>query len=559
MHQRLPLPQTQKPTALELNPFAILGATTRDDRQRIVELADEQSLRFDPTLCAEARETLNNPRKRLGAEIAWLPGLSPRHASDAFTLLRHDPTHLLNPGDDHALARANLVASVLELLKPNLPADTWIAWIVKLAELADLISGADVRRDLNEDRGISRFPLIASMESVEEEISHRKSAFQEAVIRACERLPTLKLVEVATGAVTRTTNNGQKHGPSLIHDIADAYEVQALGYLRQEADTILALVKAARDAISKGENAVAAYLDRINALLDRWQEVAKPVRISKISRGLKHETSLEIARELRDVAIEAVNNHGELETSDRILRGLKTTFADMPEFAARIETDAQTLSDLFKRREQHGKEQETWKREIAFACDIGTIFKKRLSITADEIHWNGDVYPLSSINRIRWGATRHSVNFVPTGTTYHIEFGSSSRYATLDTNEFVYREFTSRLWKTVGARLATEMVNALGRGDKFRFGSAVITDTGVEFTKSGLFSGNEVIFAAWSDIKIWNSNGNFVIGTEKPKRATVVLSYQGIDNVHALETVIRVFFKSGASRVSESFGNVTTP
>jgi hypothetical protein len=66
---------------------------------------------------------------------------------------------------------------VLELLDPNLPADTWIAWIVKLAKLADLISGEDVRRDLNEDRGISRFPLITSLESVEEEISHRKNAF----------------------------------------------------------------------------------------------------------------------------------------------------------------------------------------------------------------------------------------------------------------------------------------------------------------------------------------------------------------------------------------------
>jgi hypothetical protein len=263
--------------------------------------------------------------------------------------------------------------------------------------------------------------------------------------------------------------------------------------------------------------------------------------------------SFEIARELRGLAVDAVNDHGQLEVSDRILRGLKASFADMPEFAVRIESDAETLSGLFEQRQRNGEELESWKREIAFACDIGMIFKKRLSITVDEIRWGDEIYQLSSITRVRWGGTRHSVNFVPTGTTYHIGFGGSGRYTTIDTNEFVFREFTSRLWKTAGARLAMEMVRTLGRGEKLRFGSIAITDTGVEFTKTGMFSGNQVIYASWNEVKIWNGGGSFVIGTEKPKRATAELSYQGMDNVYPLETLIRIFFKSGASRVTEAF------
>jgi hypothetical protein len=541
------------PTALEQNPFAVLGATTRDDRQKIVELADARSLTFDPDLCAQARETLNNPRKRLGPEVAWLPGLSPGQASDALALLRLDPSILLNPGNDHAVPRANLVASAFELLSPELSVDQWSAWIVKLAELSELIAAEDLMRDLNEDRSISRFPPIASLEAVEEEIANRKNAYRETVIRALNRLPTLKLVDATTRAVAEATANGQAHGTSLIHDIAEAYEVNAASYLRQEADTILALVKAAGGATSRSEGAVAAYLDRIDDLLKRWQRVAKPIRISKTSRGLGHEMSLEIARALRDLAVDAVNNYGELELSDRILKDLKVSFADLPEFAVRLENDAQTLSGLFEQRERHGEELENWKREIAFACDIGTIFKKRLSITIDEIRWGSEVHALSSITRIRWGGTRHSVNFVPTGTTYHIGFGGGARFTTLDTNEFVYRELTSRLWKTVGARLAAEMVETLRRGDKLRFGAASISDTGIEFTKSGVFSGTQIIPATWTDIKIGSHNGCFVLGTEKPKRTTVELSYQGMDNVHAIEAVIRIFFKSGEHRVSDAF------
>ena len=59
------------------NPFHILGASTRDNRHRISELADERSLLFDPNSCMEARSDLTNPRKRLSVEVAWLPGIAP--------------------------------------------------------------------------------------------------------------------------------------------------------------------------------------------------------------------------------------------------------------------------------------------------------------------------------------------------------------------------------------------------------------------------------------------------------------------------------------------------
>ena len=60
------------------NPFYILGATTRDNRQKIQELVDEKSLSLDMSVCTEARAVLTNPRRRLSAELAWFPGVSIR-------------------------------------------------------------------------------------------------------------------------------------------------------------------------------------------------------------------------------------------------------------------------------------------------------------------------------------------------------------------------------------------------------------------------------------------------------------------------------------------------
>ncbi|WP_293194226.1 hypothetical protein [Ottowia sp.] len=48
-------------TALHQSAFAVLGATARDDRRRIVELAEEKSLELDHDICQKARSDLTNP------------------------------------------------------------------------------------------------------------------------------------------------------------------------------------------------------------------------------------------------------------------------------------------------------------------------------------------------------------------------------------------------------------------------------------------------------------------------------------------------------------------
>ena len=60
------------------NSFYILNATQQDNRHRIMELAEKQILLSDTDKCMEARTELTNPRKRISAEVAWLPGVRSR-------------------------------------------------------------------------------------------------------------------------------------------------------------------------------------------------------------------------------------------------------------------------------------------------------------------------------------------------------------------------------------------------------------------------------------------------------------------------------------------------
>ena len=77
-------------TQLERNPFALLGATIRDSERRIVEIVGERAASDDSDAVNAAGNALRNPRTRLAAEMAWLPGVSPSSASALLRLIRED-------------------------------------------------------------------------------------------------------------------------------------------------------------------------------------------------------------------------------------------------------------------------------------------------------------------------------------------------------------------------------------------------------------------------------------------------------------------------------------
>lgn len=101
------------------NPFFLLGATIRDDRHKILELAEERSLLSDATECMQAQSTLTRPQNRISAEISWLPGVNPEHIESLLKQLDSPNQNLLNIIDLPPLARINLLTSGLSRLSTS--------------------------------------------------------------------------------------------------------------------------------------------------------------------------------------------------------------------------------------------------------------------------------------------------------------------------------------------------------------------------------------------------------------------------------------------------------
>lgn len=538
-------------TALHKNPFCVLGLTTRDDRHRIVEQAEERALHIDHNICQKARADLTNPRARLSVELAWMPGVAPRMAEKILRMLSENPVRARAEGGLPELVQANLMASALELVSDDEPASSVAGFICDFARVVQSIDPDDLLRDVNEDRAISGFPEVRGID-IEEELTARRKAYRNTLKNLLDTMAPEKLIESMTRTVDEATDGGNAHGPALIDELVDSYEVETQGFLEKESENIATLIKNARAVALKGEQAVAPIIDRLAKVARNWDRVAQPIQLSAKSRGRVHMPSRDLAYELRSLGIDLNNKHEMLGQADRMIKLLQELFAELPEVAEKLDEDEAAIAGLRQKANELEKQNEEWARNITFSAKIGLVFKDELSISPNGVSWKGKNYPLEEITEVLWGGVRHSVNFVPTGTEYTIGVGGSKGSITIELRrEATYSKFIDALWRAVCVRLMLDMLSALQGGRSFKFGEISIEDSHVTLVRHKFLGANERVRLPWHDVHVWSADGSFVIGAQNDKKVYGSASYIHVWNTHILEHVIRGGFKKGVSKLSD--------
>jgi len=333
------------------NPFHILNASPRDNRRRITELADERSLLLNSSECMEARSDLTNPRKRLSAEVAWLPGIGPKRVGEVLSLLESSPTDLLAVDKLSSIARANLLASGLARL-PNHNADNVAEWILEISWAFEDLDPEELSVIINEERVVSGFPEVSDLSAVEAEIQERRRYYRQIIKSALDNLSPKELVEAVTVAVESATDDGEEHGPILIADIIDSYEVEAQGFLDKEEGNIRVLVEKLRAAVAteRPDSTLAPMVNQLIQVVKNWDTVAQPIQVSTKSRGLDHDASHRVAGLVRGLAIQMFNEHDKLNFSRQLTNMLQEVFAEVGEVAERTAEDADALGEITEQR-----------------------------------------------------------------------------------------------------------------------------------------------------------------------------------------------------------------
>jgi hypothetical protein len=538
-------------TSLHRNPFWVLWVSTRDDRQRIVEVADEKALVLDADVCQKARADLTNPRARLVAEIAWMPGVSPARARDIATAVRCGS---VDPGVDDGLPplpRANILSAAFEALPVGAPAKELADRILTLAKSAEDIDAEVVLRQINEDRSIAKFPPVKDQDAVEQELAERRRSYRNVIKEHLNQLPTKTLIKVISDVADRATEVGKHHAPLVVEDLIDGYEAEAQGFIQAEAKSLAGLVTIADVTATQGEKAVVPIIDLMLNVAENWDRVVRPIQLISKTRGIDHPPSRDLAFQIRNLGVKLFNEHSMLAAAQKITDLLKHSFSALPEFSDRVNDDAIFIEQAVKERHKSAEQQKEWERDITYSVEIGVMFKEMLKISPSGIQWGSHSYPLESITRIRWGGTRHSINGIPTGTAYEIYIGDQRRETAINLRRGeVFGTIVDKLWRAVGVRLLIEHLVRFKNGEKIRFGEATIEDDGVVLQRHAFWS-TEPVRLTWHQVQIWTADGSFVIGAKDDRKVYAALPYLRMSNVQVLENLIRAFFKTGHARLSE--------
>lgn len=520
------------------NPFHILQASPWDTRQRIMELADERSLLADPETCSQARLALTTPRKRLAAEVAWLPGIGPTRAGEMLALVESSPGKLFTINNLPPLTRANLLAAgiarVFDGSDENITPEDITEWVIELAWEFEDIEPDSLRTLTNEEREIAGFPAIQEPQDIEAALQEQRQYYRQIIKSALNTLPSKDLVKAVTLIVDSATDNGWEPGPVLAADLADLYEIEAQPFLEKEEENINLLVKKLRDAADAQapDTALAPIVEQLVSVVKNWDTVAQPIQVSMKGRGLDHGASHRIARLVRELSVHLFNEHDKLHFSRQLTDMLQTVFAEVGKVADLTAEDAGTLEQIAKERirQKEEKKHHPLPQINLNICSIMIgrgLFRKMLTISPWGIEWKGRRWPLNSITRVRWGANT-------------VAFGDASECISVKIeNSADYRRFVDCLSQEVGSRLLSEYLAGLQSGKKYRFGSAVLSADGMELERHAFFGKNEQIFCRWDELTVWKEDERFCVRRTDDRHIAASFSCLKEDNIPILELAIK--------------------
>ena len=535
---------TEPKSSIHKNPFWVLGVTVRDNRHLIMERAEERALSADPVECQKARSDLTNPRARLSAEVAWLPGVSPRMAEKLVESLERDPLEIGNQTGIPEISRANLMAAALELTDPSESDASALAdFMQALGEVVDSIEPDTILRDVNEDRAVAGFPEMRDIGAVEEELELRRRHYKSVLKNSLDGMPSAMLVETMTTLVDQSTASGSCSAPSLVDDLVDSYELETHAILEKESENIRKLIQSALAAAPSGARSVDPILTKLDQVIRSWCRISHPIQMSMKARGIDQGQSERLAYDIRSMGIDLYNKHDLLAQAERVTRLIQELFNSLPELAEKAQSDAQALRKLAKDSKAAEERDAEWRQSITYHAQVGLVLKDDLGISPSGITWKNRTIPLEAVNTVRWGGVSHSVNGIPTGTDFTVAISDGRTNFDISLrNKTTYTNFTACLWRAVCVRLLIETVKQLKEGGTLAYGSFQVADSRVRLTRHKLF-GNEEVWLNLNQIHIWSGGGEFYIGDKSDKKVYGSASYISHRNTHIIEALIRGSFK----------------
>jgi hypothetical protein len=318
------------PFDLRTSPFYVLGVSPRDDRATL-EDAKETAIsdgRLSEPEALRLQQLLMAPRPRLGAELAWLPGVAPnrvRKLIDEISPSVEDAAGL------PPLAAANMAAH--RCVHNQIPAcpDLLVSFYARNEEEETL-------RLLNPERRTSGFPEVPRelMHEALQELMHTHTSALIVFITGRPN-PGRALLEILQKHFIDGSNV-----VSFLDELVDRFDEWAVDPTRYFESAISETL----DRIQKDPASLNEPLRAFSLAIEGWASVAVPRQFIMARRHLKDPRTEQLLLKVRGVCLHLNNEIGDPQTSLAITKAAAPAFEGSPDHIQLLRADIQTLEEL---------------------------------------------------------------------------------------------------------------------------------------------------------------------------------------------------------------------
>lgn len=546
------------------NPFYLLNVSLLDNSEKIRDQARSLMRTEEPGQHEMACNALIEPDRRLAAELSWVPGLSPAQASSFIKYIHSNVgwwkrNNLVSITGLPALSAANALAALLEMCGPDQIAntDTTACLIFELAAKVKELDPSEIMLTINDDREAAGFHAIELIGDIESGLLTQMGYYIRVVENAIDVISRENIDEVIS--IILKLCMGERF--QLIGDVLVKYESKANAVLQPSVERFIHTV----DLLKKQkafppETTVKWFGNLIQGLRD-WDVQTKQLRLNLNAYGIDHEFSHTVALHARQlVALFIVHNR--LDLAFQLADILQTLFDDMPAFVTELARGMKAIKDAsLAQKHQEGKTDggepvresrsvaepkigtaniSSQGKHIFFEEEIGTFFRKKLSLSSNGVEWKGQRIALDAITWLLWDDTPGLDVVGNRRANNTIQLGQGRTKIVIENiSEEFYTRFTEQLWAAVGTRLIEEMLLALKAGEKLSFGDAIFSDFGV-YLADRKSPTKEPSFYKWQQINVTTAGGEFVICASDDADMRVSLSHYSIQNLRVLAAVVEM-------------------
>ncbi|MBP3655162.1 MAG: hypothetical protein J6K32_00525 [Clostridia bacterium] len=305
------------------NPFRTLGASTDDERRRLIALADEAAL-FGTEGAEAALTALLNSQRRLDAEMSWFPGVGSERAEALLAYGDSAEPAPFPPLDGMgALARLNACRVLLEAWElPNAAAG--YALCASIAIASDEATAERIMAEINDSRRRAGMQLLTDIA----DIADRLAALRRAVVhRLLERLDAMPGAQTC-GVIALVARHYDKTRSPMLDALVGEYELRH----QDESGRLAEAVAAAcgRLAATMEYHACMVLHREVMAALQQWHTVTEPVRRIQLVKGYESPGTVKVFQVMHQYVIDMQNQHRVLTCSIEAANEMKKVFFDLP-------------------------------------------------------------------------------------------------------------------------------------------------------------------------------------------------------------------------------------